>query len=318
VVAPISVHPAFEKAAHYFDLTVVHIPLGADLKPDLTKYRQAITSNTILLVASAPQYCHGVVDPIEEIGQMALDHGLPFHVDACFGGFMLPWVEQLGFPVPVFDFRVPGVTSMSADLHKYGYVNKGASVVLYRDASIRKYQFFAYSAWPGGLFGSPSMAGTRPGGNIAMAWSGLKVLGKKGFLKMARELMDLTEKLKAGICAIPGLEIMGQPQMTCFAFRSTDPSLEILAVADVMEEKGWKIERQQEPACLHCTILPHHLRSGDKYLPDLAASVAHVRANSQLARKGTAAMYGQMAMIPDKAIIDDFVVNFFSEIYTPR
>jgi len=201
---------------------------------------------------------------------------------------------------------------------QYGYVNKGASVILYRNAELRKFQYFAYSAWPGGLFGSPSMAGTRPGGNIAMAWSGLHLLGQAGFLKLAKDLMGVTEKIKAAIRETPGLEVLGQPHMTCFAFHSKDKAVDTLVVADVMEEKGWKIERQQHPICLHCSILPHHLRSYERFISDLQAAVVHARENPQLAKKGTAAMYGQMAIIPDKALIDEFIVNFFSEVYTSR
>ncbi|XP_006825455.1 sphingosine-1-phosphate lyase-like [Saccoglossus kowalevskii] len=315
MVAPITIHPAFEKAAHYFNLTIVHVPIDDDFRVNVDKYKQAVTKNTVALLASATQYCHGVVDPIEEIAAIATETGIPFHVDACFGGFMLPWVEKLGYPVPKFDFRLDGVTSMSADLHKYGYTSKGSSVVLYRNAEIRKYQIFAYGGWPGGLFGSPSMAGTRPGGNIAASWVALRHLGKDGYLKMAKSLMKITKKLTDGIKKIPGLKILGDPSMTCFAIAASDPSLDLLAVADVMETKGWKMERQQFPTSIHCTILPQHLSIADQLLADFADATKKVLNGEVKSLPSASSMYGMLAKIPDKAIVNDVIVEFFSEIY---
>lgn len=173
MIVPTTIHPAFEKAGHYFGVELIHIDLDPDMRVNVKLVEKAINRNTILLVGSAPQYCHGVVDPISELSDIALRHGLPLHVDACFGGFMLPWLEKLGYKIPTFDFRIPGVTSMSADVHKYGYSSKGASVILYRNEELRSHQYFAYGAWPGGLFGSPSLTGSRPGGMIAAAWAAL-------------------------------------------------------------------------------------------------------------------------------------------------
>ncbi|KAK7502920.1 hypothetical protein BaRGS_00005869 [Batillaria attramentaria] len=310
IVAPRTQHPVMAKAAHYFGLTIKHVPVGPDYRADVKELEKAIGPNTVLLGCSAPQFCHGIVDPVEEIGALGLKYGLPVHVDACFGGFMLPWIEKLGYPVPKWDFRCAGVTSISADVHKYGYCAKGASAIVYRNSELRKYQIFTYAEWPGGLYGSPSMAGTRP------AWASLKALGEDGFMAKARELMDITDTLKAGVQKIDGLTIIGTPHMTCFAVGSNDPEVNILAVADVMETKGWKIERQQKPDCMHCSILPHHKHSSSKLLDDLAASVKEVRANKSLNKKGTAGMYGMMATIPDKAIVSDFITEFFSEVYT--
>ena len=173
MVVPITIHPAFEKAGHYFGIELIHVGLGDNMRVDMKLVEKAINGNTILLVGSAPQYCHGVIDPIEELSDLALKRGLPLHVDACFGGFMLPWLEKIGYNIPKFDFRVEGVTSMSADVHKYGYSSKGASVILYRNEELRSHQYFAYGGWPGGLFGSPSLTGSRPGGMIAAAWAAL-------------------------------------------------------------------------------------------------------------------------------------------------
>ncbi|MFY0575922.1 pyridoxal phosphate-dependent decarboxylase family protein [Cystobacter fuscus] len=186
MVLPASVHPAFQKAAHYFGVKPLNIPVGADLRADVDAMRAAIGPRTVLVVGSAPSYPHGVVDPISELAALAQEKGVLFHVDACLGGFLLPFARRLGHAIPEFDFAVPGVTSISADLHKYGYAAKGASVVLYRTPELRRYQFFTFAGWSGGLYASPSMAGTRPGGAIAAAWAVLKYLGEEGYLRLSR------------------------------------------------------------------------------------------------------------------------------------
>jgi sphinganine-1-phosphate aldolase len=314
MVAPATIHPAFGKASKYFDVKLVHVPLDSDMRPNMVAYKKAITPNTILLLGSAPQYPHGIVDPIEEISTIALEMGLPFHVDSCIGGFMLPWVEKLGYDVPVFDFRLSGVTSMSADIHKYGLGIKGASVVMYRNDQIRKYQIFAYSDWPGGLFGSIGMAGTRPGGTIAASWAALMAVGQDGYMNVAKDLMEVMVYMKAEIGKIEGLRIVGNPHMTIFAFESTEKEVDINAVADVMERTGWKMERQS--TSIHCTMLPHHTMDKCRQLVnDLRDAVDTVRANPALAKTGTAAMYGMVGKIPDEGLIADFVVEFFNSVY---
>lgn len=231
---------------------------------------------------------------------------------------MLPWVEKLGYDVPTFDFRVNAVTSMSADIHKYGFGLKGASVVLYRNNNIRKYQVFAYSEWPGGLFGSPGLAGTRPGANIASSWAALRSMGEDGYMRIAKQLMDTANKMKSTIGEIKGLCIIGQPHMTSFAIGSNHENMDILALADVMESQGWKMERQQSPNSLHCTILPHHVQHADKFLTSLRQAVDTVWGNKALSKKGTAGIYGMVGKIPDKAVVDDFLVQFFTEVYTSK
>ncbi|XP_050413035.1 uncharacterized protein LOC126827602 [Patella vulgata] len=315
IIAPITAHPVIEKAAHYFGLKITRTPIGPDHRADVKAMERAITSDTILLVGSAPQFCHGIVDDIEAISDLAVRKGLPVHVDGCFGGFMLPWVEKLGYEVPKWDFRCPGVMSISADIHKYGYTVKGSSVIVYRNADIRKYQIFVYAEWPGGLYGSPSMAGTRGGGNIAASWTSMRALGEDGFMRKAKELMDITNKLKEGINNIDGLCILGKPCMTGFSIGSNSPDVDILAVADAMEKRGWKMERQQNPFCLHCSILPHHAPVADKMLLHLKECAEECRDNKSLSKQGTAGVYGMMAKIPDKGLISDFIVEFFSEVY---
>jgi len=316
IIVPTTIHPAFEKAGHYFEVDLIHIDVDQNYRVIPSLVKNAINRNTILIVGSAPQYCHGVVDPIEELGKIALEAGLPLHVDACFGGFMLPWLEKIGVTIPLYDFRVEGVTSISADVHKYGYSSKGASVVLYKNDEIRSYQYFAYATWPGGLFGSPSMSGSRPGGMIAAAWAAMTAMGQNGYMEIARNVWNTTTILVNGIKDIKGIKLITKSDMTCIAIVSDDKRVNVLAVADVMEEYGWKIERQQLPDSLHMSILPQHSKVVHQLLADLKASVDRVIADPSLSSSGSTGVYGMVAAIPDKGIIDDFIVKFLGEIYT--
>lgn len=286
MILPFSAHPAFEKAAHYFDVRVVHVPLGADFRADVAAARAAITPNTILMVGSAPSYPFGVVDPIRELAAIAGERGILFHVDACVGGFMLPFVRRLGYPVPDFDLSVPGVTSITADLHKYGYCVKGASVLLYRNAALRRGQYFAYTDWPGGVYASSTMAGTRPAGPIASAWAVMHYLGEEGYLALAALVMDTALRIRAGVDAIPGLKVLGQPDMSMMAVASD--ALNIYDVGDEMAVRGWHLDRQQFPPSLHMTVMPVHAETADAFLRDLAESVEAARRPS-LARWSSAA-----------------------------
>ncbi len=203
MLVPESVHPAFEKAGHYFGVRVVHAPLDESLRANVSAMAELANEKTILLVGSAPAYPHGVIDPIEDIAALAQKHHILCHVDACVGGFMLPFAKKLGRAVPPFDFPVPGVTSMSADAHKYGWAAKGASVILYRTRELRRHQFVVYTDWPGGLYGSPSAPGTRPGGPIAAAWAVMNYLGEEGYLKLAKKTLDASDAILAGIRRSP-------------------------------------------------------------------------------------------------------------------
>ena len=226
-------------------------------------------------------------------------------------------MEKLGYRVPVFDFRVPGVTSMSADVHKYGFAAKGASTILYRNIDYLKNQFFIFENWPGGMFISPALLGTRPGGAIAAAWAAMQAIGIKGYTEQARQSMDVTRKLMDGINAIEPLRVIAKPNMTVFAYESTSPDVNIYAVGDRMEERGWHIDRQQKPESLHAMVTPKHAAIADKYLEDLRAAVAEVRANPELANTGGAAMYGMIAHIPMRGMIKKQVLNMMMEMYSP-
>ncbi|MDW8282007.1 MAG: aspartate aminotransferase family protein [Myxococcales bacterium] len=316
MVLPVSAHPAFDKAAHYLGVRAVHVPLGPDLRVDVDAVRAAITPRTILLVGSAPAYPHGVIDPIPALAALAQERGLGMHVDACLGGFLLPFVRELGHPVPPFDLSVPGVTSLSADLHKYGFAAKGASVVLYRNRALRRYQFFVTSDWPGGLFGSPTLAGTRPGGAIAAAWAALMSTGRQGYLRRAEQIMRTSRAFLEGIAAIPGLRVLGQPDMSVFAFTSDE--VDILAVADALAARGWHVDRQQHPSAIHLMITPAHQGVEQAYLADLRAAVEEVRAHPERSGQGQAAAYGLMARLPDRGAVRELILQYLDDLYSLR
>ncbi|MBI1947983.1 MAG: aspartate aminotransferase family protein [Deltaproteobacteria bacterium] len=321
LVMPDSAHVGFDKAAHYFGVKIRRACLGPDFRVDVRSMKRLINRNTVLLVGSAPQYPHGVVDAIEEIGALGLAKGIPVHVDACVGGFLLPFVEQLGRPVPRWDFRVPGVTSISADLHKYGYAAKGASVILYRSMDYLKHQFFVATDWPGGIYASPSMPGTRPGGPIAAAWAGLQALGVDGYRALTQSALHSADRLREGIARIDGLALLGLPHCTIVtwgaAAKSHGGAVDVYAVADQMEQRGWHVDRQQRPACVHLTVMAQHAAVVDDYLGDLAESVRVVRAHPELRSKGNAAMYGMMAKVPLRFMVGSAVRQVLEGMYAP-
>ena len=275
MVLPLTAHPAFDKAAEYFGVRAVHVPVRADFRADVGAMRAAITPDTILMAGSAPSYPHGVVDPIRELAAIAQEHGLLFHTDSCVGGFMLPFVRKLGYPVPDFDFSVPGVTSMSADLHKFGYAAKPASVILYRTPELRRCQMFVYIDWPGGIYPSPTMTGSRAGGPVAAAWALMNYLGEEGYLHITDTVMKTAKYLQEGIKAIPGLTVLGDPEMSVFAIASR--KMDVNEIADELELRGWHLDRQHFPACLHMTVNYMHAAVADEFLSDLAAAAGVVR-----------------------------------------
>jgi len=255
IVAAQSAHAAFTKAADYFDVELVRVPVDNGFKADVDAMADACTDATIMVVGSAPTYPQGVVDPIAELGALALDRGILCHVDACMGGFLLPFLTQLGRFDEPFDFRVPGVTSMSADVHKYGYASKGVSVILYRSHELARKQVFVTTDWLGGLYASTAMAGTRPAGPIAAAWAALMHIGTDGYLELTRTAHDAALVLRAGIASIDALAVRGDPPATVMAFGARDPSaLDIFAVGEHLSAEGWYLDRQTPPDSLHATV----------------------------------------------------------------
>ncbi|HEY8402553.1 MAG TPA: aspartate aminotransferase family protein [Cytophagaceae bacterium] len=273
IIVPMTAHPAFEKACHYFNVKPIYIPVDpVSFKADIHATRNAITPETIMLVGSAPSYPHGVMDPVENLSELASEHKLLLHVDACIGGMILPFIKMNGGRVRSFDFSLPGVTSISVDLHKYGYAAKGASVILYKNASLRKHQFFVSTEWPGGIYGSASVSGTRPGAVIAAAWAALMSIGEEGYCEMAKSTMATTEILIKGIREIPELCLMGESEMCIVAFTSN--TINMYEVADELNSKGWHFERLQNPPGLHLTVNYIHTSAiASQFLNDLKDAV---------------------------------------------
>lgn len=271
IVYPTSAHAAFAKAAHYLELEARPIAITSDFTADVDAMADAVDDNTVLVIGSAYSYPHGVMDPIEELSTMALERGIGFHSDTCIGSFVLPFLERLGYDIPAYDFRLPGVTEMSCDVHKYGYTVKGASVILHRKSEWIGYQYFLYVDWPSGLYGTPTVAGARPAGPIAAAYAITNYLGMEGYLDIMKGLMATTAKIKAGIEAIPELQIMGDPIGPLLTF--TSDTIDTYAVCDLMDDRGWNLDRNTNPNGLHMMISPLHAQIADQFLADLRWAV---------------------------------------------
>lgn len=273
IVFPFSAHPAFAKAAFYLGLETRSIQLTSGFTVDVEKMEEALDENTVLLVGSAYSFPYGLMDPIEGLSNIALARGIPFHSDTCIGSFVLPFLERLGREVPPFDFRLPGVTQMSCDVHKYGYVTKGASVVVYRDAQWLSHQVFDYDGWPPGRYRNASVAGARAASPVAASWAMLNYLGAQGYTEIMEGLMATTERFRDGIISLPGLEIFGDPIGPLLSFTSSRD--DVFAIADVMDARGWHLNRLQNPHGLQMMIAPLHGAHVDEFLEDLSNAVAH-------------------------------------------
>ena len=289
VVVPVTAHVAIAKAAHYLGVEIVPAPVTDGFVVDVDAVRSLITPRTVALFGSAGTYPHGLIDPIEQLGALALEHGIGLHVDGCLGGLILPWGERLGVELPLWDFRVPGVTSISADTHKYGYAPKGTGVMLYANRELRHRQYFKASDWPGGLYASPGIAGSRSGGLIAATWAALVTLGEQGYLEVARRIFAAGAEIRAAVEAVPELELFGAPTF-CVAFRSD--AVDIYHVNDGLKERGWRMNSLQLPPGLHfCVTLPN-TQAGvtEAFAADLAAAVEVAKRAEGPPRSG--AVYG--------------------------
>jgi glutamate/tyrosine decarboxylase-like PLP-dependent enzyme len=280
MVLPESAHAAFHKAAHLFGIKVHKTPVRADWTADVDAMADAVNANTVLVVGSAPQYPQGVVDPIPDIAGVAAKVGANCHVDACMGGFVLPFAELLGRQVPPWDFRVEGVHSISADVHKLGYAPKGVSVILHRDKRLRAYQTFVFDDWLGGFYASPNLQGSRSGMPMACAWAVMQHLGIDGYVRLTRVTLDNADRMRAGIAAVEGVRVLGDPRYHLVAMASdpaVDPAVDIFALGDALLARGWFHDRQGPPDSLHSTVSNSNTGVMEQYLVDLAAAVAEVR-----------------------------------------
>ena len=315
IVAPATIHPAFDKAALYFGIRIRKVAVDENMCAVAASMETHINKNTILLLASAPGYPHGAMDPVEEIAAVARKYRLPLHVDACIGGFMLPWIEKLGYPVPKWDYRLKEVTSISADVHKFGFGAKGSSVITYRSMDYMRHQFTVTTDFPGGIYISPTLLGTRPGGPIAAAWAGMRHLGENGYMAMADNLMKGAQKLKHGLEQINGIKIIGKPIMNLMAFTTENNKPDIYVIADQLEAKGWMADRQQFPECIHLTVLPTNLPVIEQYLKDLKEAYIYAKAHPADVAKGNAAVYGMMARVSFRGMVEKSARKIMEQLF---
>jgi len=310
IIIPATAHAAFVKAGDYFGMKIIRLPVGPGFRADVAATEKAITKNTIALVGSAPPFPHGLVDPIEELSELARQRGLGFHTDGCLGGFILPWVEKLGYKVPPFDFRLPGVTSISADTHKYGYAAKGTSVILYRNPELRHFQYFSITDWPGGLYNSPTLAGSRPGGLSAACWATMVSIGEKGYLAAARRIMETATWIKDEIAHIPELKVIGDP---LFVIAFLSESLNVFQVLEYMTERKWGLNGLHLPPAIHLCVTLRHTQPGvkERLIQGLRAAVDFVKKNPQ-APEGIGPVYGMAGSIETLGMVKH-VLNWYMD-----
>ncbi len=313
MIAPNTAHAAFEKAAQYFGMRIRKIPVDKTLRADLQAAQKALNRNTVVIVGSAPSFPHGVIDPITELSELARQRGIGFHTDACLGGFVLPWAKKLGYPVPDFDFRLPGVTSISVDTHKYGYALKGSSVVLYRGQELRHYQYFATGEWPGGLYCSPTFAGSRPGALIAACWAAMVSTGADGYLQATRQILETAAWIKEQIRSLPQLRILGDP-LWVIAFTSDE--LDIFQINDAMTQKGWSLNGLFSPPAVHLCVTLRHTQPGvaERFIADLQEAIEVVR-HSEPVEGGLAPVYGLAASVPFRGMVEDLLRVYLDALY---
>ncbi len=313
IVVPVSAHAAFHKASQYFNLKAQVVPLTDDYRVDLQAVRSAVNNNTIALVGSAVNFPYGTIDSIDGLGQIAQENDIGLHVDGCLGGFFLPWAEKLGYPVPPFDFRVPGVTSMSCDTHKYGYAPKGSSVVLYRGKPLRRYQYFTIADWPGGLYYSPTFSGSRPGGLSAGCWAALLSMGEQGYLNASKRILDAVAIMRKGVATIPELYVFGEP-LGVFAVGSHE--VNVYELLDQMSTRQWALTGLQHPPGIHVSPTLRHTEPGvaERFVKDLRESVAFVKAHPG-AEGGMAPIYGMAASIPDRQFVHEMLKQVMDVYY---
>jgi glutamate/tyrosine decarboxylase-like PLP-dependent enzyme len=294
LIKPETAHPAFDKACHLFGVELRQAPIDpATARVDLEWVEKSIDANTVAVIGSACNYGYGTIDPISDLGALASERGIGLHVDACLGGFILPFGEELGYPIPPFDFRVPGVTSISADTHKYGYALKGSSVLLFRDKALRNAQYFFLTDWSGGKYFSPGMEGSRSGGLLAATWAAMVSMGRSGYLRYARAIFETAGAMKAAVLSHPELRLIGEPS---FLFSFTSDRFDIYHVNDFMRRRGWRFNGQQYPNALHMAVTRPQTQPGvaESFASDLIAAVEYANEHASVA-PASGAIYGGVA-----------------------
>ncbi|GAB7350241.1 hypothetical protein MBLNU459_g0892t1 [Dothideomycetes sp. NU459] len=329
MILPETAHTAFRKAANYFRIRVHLVPCPApNYKVSISHVSRLLNSNTVLLVGSAPNFPHGIIDDIPALSRLALRRGIPLHVDCCLGSFLVPFLERAGYETEPFDFRVKGVTSISCDTHKYGFAPKGNSTVLYRTAELRKYQYFISPDWSGGVYASPNMAGSRPGALIAGCWASMVSVGESGYIDSCHKIVGAAKRIADGIRGHDALRedlvIIGKPLVSVVAFTSN--TLDVYDIADGMSAKGWHLNALQNPPAIHVAVTLPIVAAVDDLLRDLQAVVEDEREKERRrviegkgkkgAKKGdAAALYGVAGSLPDKSIVVELAAGFLDCLY---
>lgn len=312
IVAPATAHAAFEKGANMLGCKIIHIPVHKKtLKVDIGAMRRAINKNTCMLVGSAPQFPHGIIDPISAIAKLGTTYRVPVHVDACLGGFLIPFMNQAGHELDEkFDFTVPGVTSISADTHKYGYAPKGTSVILYREKKFIHQQYSVQTDWPGGIYASPTLPGSRPGALIATCWASMMYHGLDGYVQATDKIISTTKRIRQELSDVEGLELMGDPRVSVLAF--TSKRFDIYALNARLKDLGWNLNALQFPPAFHiCVTLMH--TSGcvaDSFIRDVKAVSKQLLSEPKTKQSGSAAIYGMAQTIPDRSIVAQICTKY--------
>jgi sphinganine-1-phosphate aldolase len=327
MVLPETAHTAFRKAGEYFKIKIHLVPCPhPSYRVSTAQVARLINSNTILLVGSAPNFPHGIVDDIPALSRLAVAKKLPLHVDCCLGSFVIPFLARAGFETPDFDFRVPGVTSISVDTHKYGFAPKGNSCVIYRSAALRKYQYYICPDWSGGVYASPNIAGSRPGALIAGCWASLMNMGESGYIDTCHKIVGAAKRIEDAVRDSPklrnSLRIIGKPMVSVVAFRApvdakNDENLvDIYSVADGMSAKGWHLNALQDPPAIHVAVTLPIVAAVDDLIRDLEEVVGNVRGQVDSEKKGdAAALYGVAGALPDKSIVGSLAEGFLDCLY---
>ena len=311
IIAPVSVHVAFDKACHYLGIKLIKIPVYENGLPSLLDLEEKINDNTILLVGSAPSFPHGVIDPIEEMSNLALKYNIGLHMDACLGGFILPFIEN-----NIYNFNLNGITSISLDTHKYGYGPKGGSVVLYKNMELVHSQYHVVTDWPGGIYVSPSIPGSRNGSIIAGTWAAMLYNGKKGYTDKMLEIFELKEQILQDLNEIKELEVIGNPESTIIALRCSKdfPKNNIYLIYQYLTNKGWSLNSLQFPPSFHICLTSIHCQQdedlGKIFINDLKEGIQDIKNNPDKKASGMASIYGTSQSIPDRSIIEELSFHY--------
>lgn len=316
MVLPTTAHTAFDKAAQYLGIGVVTVPVSSDTYTvDLNAVRRAIGRRTCMIVGSAPNFPYGTMDDIAALSDIAVQCGVPLHVDACLGGFVAAFMPLAGHPLPPFDFRLPGVASMSADTHKYGYAPKGTSVVVYRKAALRHHQYTVTTDWPGGVYGSPTVNGSRAGGLIAACWATMVFVGRARYVRMTKEILDVARHIEAELRKIDGLFIFGKPATTVIALGSK--KFDVFKLADKLHKKGWSLNALQFPSGIHIAVTHAHTLPGvaERFIEDVRVATSECLKEGGEPVEGKMAIYGVAQGIPDRSLVSDITKYFIDSMY---